>query len=285
MATFPSTTSARASYQRVAGRPAPSISWTRQVNLEPSGADQCGSMRVASQIRPAATASNSTAQNTVPMTGQHRLRHRSAAVGVAAIGLVVALAACSSGGSKAAPTTVATSPPVPSTATTVVPTTTTLPTGPADLGTPTVEAAQATSALGVGDLDPSIRDQVALAVHTYLNAATGTPLGSGSPAVLDGVLTSGAAARLTAPTRDALADEGLPALAAVKADHAVVSLDAFMGPDLSMIVNASLDLQVSASTPAGSPVTIVRRGMLTFVDDGGTWKIDAFDLAVARDIP
>jgi hypothetical protein len=58
-----------------------------------------------------------------------------------------------------------------------------------------------------------------------------------------------------------------------------------MGPDLAMVINATIDLQVSAATPSGAPVTIVRRGTLTFVNDGGAWKIDAFDLSVARDLP
>jgi hypothetical protein len=167
----------------------------------------------------------------------------------------------------------------------VAPTTTTLATGPADLGVPAVAAAKGTSALGTGDLDPAIRDQIAGALHTYLNAATGTPLGTGAPAVLDSVLTPAAMARLTPETRDALADEGLSALAAVKVDHDTVNLDAFMGPDTAMVVNATIDLQVSAATPSGAPVTIVRRGTLTFVADGSTWKIDAFDLSVARDLP
>jgi hypothetical protein len=160
-----------------------------------------------------------------------------------------------------------------------------LATGPADLGVPAVAAAHGTSALGRGDLDPAIRDQIAAALHSYLNAAVGTPLGSGSPAVLDNVLTAAALARLTPESRDALVDEGLSTLAGVKVDHAEVTLDAFMGPDTAMVVNAVVDLQVSASTSSGAPVTIVRRGTLTFVPDGGTWKIDAFDLTVARDLP
>src|SRR5438067_756497 len=82
-----------------------------------------------------------------------------------------------------------------------------------------------------------------------------------------------------APCRDALADEGLPALAAVKADRANVALDAFAGPDQTTIVNASLDQQLSAATPTGAAVKIVRNGTLTFVTEGGAWKIDAFNLS------
>ncbi len=277
MTTFPSTISARASYQRDAGRPVGSISWTRQVKRVPSDADQCGSKRVASQNSSPAIPMSATAHTTV-IKPQHRRPRRTAAFALLVAG---ALAACSGGGSKPAAPTSTTTPAT----TTVVPTATTLATGPVDLGVPTVAAAQGTSALGTGDLDPAIRDQIAAALHTYLNAASGTPLGSGAPAVLDNVLTAAAMARLTPESRDALVDEGLSALAGVKIDHADVNLDAFMGPDSAMVVTAAVDLQVSASTPGGAPVTIVRRGTLTFVPDGGSWKVDAFDLTVARDLP
>jgi hypothetical protein len=213
---------------------------------------------------------------------QHRRRTHLGAFGLVAVAV---LAACSGGGSKAAPTSAATTTPAPTTTVAATSTTTTLATGAADLGVPAIASAQGTSALGTGDLDPAIRDQIAAALHTYLNAATGTPLGSGAPAVIDNVLTPGAMTRLTPQTRDALVDEGLSALSAVKLDHSAVTLDAFMGPDLAMVVNAAIDVQVSAATPSGAPVTIIRRGTLTFVVDGGTWKIDAFDLGVARDLP
>ena len=283
MTTFPSTTSPRASYQRDSGRPDGLISWTRHVKRLPSAADQCGSNRAASHSSQAAKPISSTAQSEVIDLQHRRRRH------LAAFGLVVLafLAACSSGGSKATPPTSAapTTTPAPTTTVAATTTTTTVPTGPADLGVPAIASAQGTSALGTGDLDPAIRDQIAAALHTYLNSASGTPLGSGAPAVVDNVLTPAAMARLTPQTRDALVDEGLSALSAVKLDHSAVTLDAFMGPDLAMVVNADIDVQVSAATPAGAPVTIVRRGTLTFVNDGGTWKIDAFDLSVARDVP
>ena len=291
MATFPSTTSARASYQRVAGRPVASISCTRQVKWTPSGELQCGSIRDASQNSAATTPSSTTAHKSVSIAHQHAPRRTLLAVVVVAV--VAVLAACSGGGSastdKGATTAATRSSSVAggagTTATTTRPTTTTLATGAADLGTPTVTGAEATSADGTAALDPTLQTQIADAVHAYVNAATGTPLGTGKPAVLDGVLTAAATTRLTPPTRDALTDEGLPALAAVKTDRANVTIDAFTGPDQSMVVNAAIDVAVSASTPGGSPVKIVRNGTLTFVNDGGTWKIDAFNLAVERDIP
>jgi hypothetical protein len=58
-----------------------------------------------------------------------------------------------------------------------------------------------------------------------------------------------------------------------------------MGPDQAMVVTVGLDLQVSAATPAGAPVKIIRNGTLTYVSDGGTWKIDSFNLNVERDTP
>ena len=50
---------------------------------------------------------------------------------------------------------------------------------------------------------------------------------------------------------------------------------------------------VSRQPPTGNrqpqctlrPVKIARTGTLTFVNDGGTWRIDAFNLNVERDIP
>jgi hypothetical protein len=290
MATFPSITSARASYQRVVGRPVASISWTRHVKREPSGDDQCGSMRVASQSMPSATPISSTVHTRV--TARTLRRHRTArgVGGALALGVAAVLTACSGGSKAATPTTSAataavTAPTTAPPSTTVLPTTTTLKTGPADLGMPAVASAQGTSALGSGDLDPAVRDQVLAAVHTYLDAATGTPLGTGGQADLSQVLTAAAAGRLNPSTRDALADEGLPPLGAIKADRDNVALSGFMGPDQAMVVTVGLDLQVSAATPAGAPVKIIRNGTLTYVSDGGTWKIDSFNLNVERDTP
>ena len=255
---------------------------------DPSGADQCGSMRAASQSMPIAAPISSSVHTSVTA---RTLRRRPTATSVAALAVaVVALLSACSGGSKAAtPTTSGapptSAPPTSAPSTTVLPTTTTLKTGPADLGMPAVASAQGTSALGTGDLDPTVRDQVLAAVHTYLDAATGTPLGTGGQADLSNVLTSGAAGRLNASTRDALADEGLPPLGAIKADRDNVALSAFMGPDQTMVVTVGLDLQVSAATPAGAPVKIIRNGTLTYVNDGGTWKVDSFDLNVERDTP
>jgi hypothetical protein len=210
-------------------------------------------------------------------------------VAVAAVALATVLAACSSGGestqaASSAPTTAGptTTAAIP---TTVAPTTTTLTTGPADLGAPNITAAQTTGVEGTAAIDPTLQAQVTDAVHTYLNAATGTPLGTGQAAVLDGVLTAGAASRLTAVSRDALTDEGLPALAGVKTDHANLAIDAFVGPDQSTVVNAAIDLAVSATEAGGGAVKIARSGTLTFVNDGGTWRIDAFQLNVERDVP
>jgi hypothetical protein len=169
--------------------------------------------------------------------------------------------------------------------TTVAPTTTTLAVGAADLGPPTIAAAQVDGPAGTGPLDPTIQAQVVDAIHTYENAAIGTPLGTGQAAVLDGVLTAAAAARLTPPSRDALVDEGMPAMAAIKSDRDNVTLNGFTGPDQTTIVEAGIDLQVSASTPTGAPVTIVRNGSLTFVDDGGRWRVDSFALNVQRSLP
>jgi hypothetical protein len=216
---------------------------------------------------------------------QHARRRPLLAVG--AIALAAVLAACSGGGGtkQAAPTSAAPATTAGATTTTVVATTTTLATGPADLGAPSIVAAQTVSATGTTTLDPTLQAQITDAVHTYVNAASGTPLGTGQAAVLDGVLTAAAASRLTPTSRDALTDEGLPALGGVKADHTNVGIDAFVGPDQTTVVNATVDMAVSATEPGGGAVKIARSGTLTFVNDGGTWRIDAFQLNVERDVP
>jgi hypothetical protein len=222
---------------------------------------------------------------------QHARRRPWLAVG--ALGLASVVAACSGGGSSNKQTassgvvtsTTAAAAAVTTTAAPTTTTTTTLATGPADLGAPSIVAAQTVSAGGAGAIDPTLQAQIADAVHTYVNAASGTPLGTGQAAVLDGVLTAAAAGRLTAASRDALTDEGLPALGGVKADHTKLAIDAFVGPDQSTVVNATIDVAVSASEAGGGAVKIARTGTLTFVNDGGTWRIDAFQLNVERDVP
>jgi hypothetical protein len=226
----------------------------------------------------------------VSIAPQHARRRPLLAVGALAVAAV--LAACSGGGgskqtaSSGAPTSGATTTAsIAVTTTAAAPTTTTLATGPADLGAPSIVAAQTTSVDGSGAIDPTLQTQITDAVHTYVNAASGTPLGTGQTAVLDGVLTTAAAGRLTAASRDALTDEGLPALAGVKTGHANVAIDAFVGPDHSTVVNAAIDIAVSATEAGGGAVKIARTGTLTFVNDGGTWRIDAFELNVERDVP
>jgi hypothetical protein len=203
--------------------------------------------------------------------------------------VIAALAACSGGGKSATTTTpkpassaatsAATTAPAPTT------TTTTLTTGPAHLAPPAPASAQASSANGAGDLAAPIKDQVTQAFGAYLDAAVGTPLGTGGQAKLDALLTPNALAKLTPQSRDALADENMPPVNGIKLDQANLALDGFAGPDQSLsVVNATIALQVSGTT-AGGAVTIKRNGTLTFVNDGTAWKIDAFNLNVERDTP
>jgi hypothetical protein len=223
------------------------------------------------------------------MTRQHGGAKRLVAV----IALATTVAACSGGSSKSASSSSSSSSPssqASSTSAKKATTTsrqppTTLTTGAANLGAPIVVVAKGSSALGSGDLPPDIRAQIVKAVQAYENAATGTPLGTGKKANINGLLTTSALSHLTAQRRQALVDEGIPALAGVKASHSNVSLDGFLGPDHLWVVNANIDLQVSASTPGGTPAGLKRTGVLTFVNDAGAWKIDAFNVSVEREIP
>jgi hypothetical protein len=222
------------------------------------------------------------------MTRQHRGAKRLVAV----VALATALAACSGGSSKSASSSSsspsssqASSTSAKKATTTSHQPSTTLATGAANLGAPKVTVAKGSSALGSGDLPADIRAQLVTAVQAYENAATGTPLGTGKKANINGLLTASALSHLTAQSRQALVDEGLPAMAGVKAKQSNVSLDGFLGPDHIWVVNATIDLQVSASTPGGTPAGLKRTGLLTFVNDGGAWKIDAFNVSVEREIP
>src|SRR4051812_10133565 len=170
MATSPSTTSPRASYQRVVARPVASISCTRHVKYVPSAELQCGSMRAASQNSPITAPSSTITQNAVTIGHQHA--RRLPLLLAAAVALAGVLAACSGGGGSTQAAT--TSAPAPPAGVPIGPTEAPTPTppprapGPADLGSPAVVAAQTSSAGGIGALDPSLQTQITDAVHTYV---------------------------------------------------------------------------------------------------------------------
>ena len=121
-------------------------------------------------------------------------------------------------------------------------------------------------------------------LNRYLDAAVLTPLRSGGPAGdLAPSFTPLAVDRATAaPDRAAFVDEGLPAATDIRALAAVATLTALAGADGTVsVVSATLDLRLAAQA-GGAPATVARTGDLVLLPDGGTWKIDAYDIRASR---
>jgi len=123
-------------------------------------------------------------------------------------------------------------------------------------------------------------------LNRYLEAAVLVPLFTGGPAGdLAPLFTSPAVDRvLKGADRAAIIDEGLPATADVRSESAVATLTGLAGTDgVVSVVSASLDLRLSGQAN-GAPVTVVRTGDLVLLPDGGTWKIDAYDVRASRSV-
>ncbi len=122
-------------------------------------------------------------------------------------------------------------------------------------------------------------------LNRYLEAGILTPLRSGGPAGDLRPLFSGPAAdRVMAagPDRFAIIDENLPPVDDLRPRAVLAGLTGLAGPDgIMSVVTAGLDLRL-VGTAAGAPISITRTGELVLVPDGGTWRIDAFDVLVTR---
>ena len=122
-------------------------------------------------------------------------------------------------------------------------------------------------------------------LNRYLEEAVLTPLRTGGPA---GDLTplftplSVAHVMTVGANRAAFIDEGLAPATDLRKDAAVARLTALAGADGAMsVVTADLDLRLSGLVN-GAPLVLERAGELVLVPEGGTWRIDAWDLKVTR---
>ncbi len=141
-----------------------------------------------------------------------------------------------------------------------------------------------------GRVDPAASDAARAGVldtlNRYLEAAVLEPLRSGGPAGdLTPLFTSPAVERVMAgPDRFAFIDENLPAVSDLRQEAAAAGLNALAGPDgIMSVVTADLDLRLIGHV-AGAPVSVVRTGELVLVPEGGTWRIDAYDIRVTRTV-
>ena len=122
-------------------------------------------------------------------------------------------------------------------------------------------------------------------LNRYLQAAVLQPLRSGGPAGdLTPLFTSPAVQRVLAggPDRFAFIDENLPPVSDLRQEAALAGLTALAGPDgVLTVVTVGLDLRLIGHI-AGAPVRVVRTGELVLVPQGGSWRIDAYDIRVTR---
>ncbi|MEP6626152.1 MAG: hypothetical protein ABJC79_17020 [Acidimicrobiia bacterium] len=194
----------------------------------------------------------------------HRLTHLQLLARGCALVSVGALAACSSGSSSSSG---------PST---------TKPTPSASVNA-TAGLVGVVSAGQPAELSAADKTAVLHAVDAYVRAATLLPL-KGKPSNLDALFASGAAPAATAPERDALTEDGLPAVTGgAKATLVPVSMSGLADASGAIdLVGTTIDLTVTGTAPKGA-ITIHRSGELMFERDGSDWKILSFKLAVTRD--
>ena len=122
-------------------------------------------------------------------------------------------------------------------------------------------------------------------LNRYLEAGVLIPLRTGGPAGDLAPLFSGPAAARVVPggvDRFAFIDENLPPVSDVRSQAAVARLTALAGSDGVMsVITAAIDLRLIGHI-AGAPVTVERTGEFVLMPEGGTWRIDAYDVRVTR---
>ena len=122
-------------------------------------------------------------------------------------------------------------------------------------------------------------------LNRWLEAGVLTPLRTGGPAGdLTPLFSPPALARVVPGGADRFAfiDENLPPVSDLRSERAVAGLTALAGRDGTVsVVTAGLELRLIGHV-AGAPVTVVRTGELVLMPEGGTWRIDAYDIKVVR---
>ena len=133
---------------------------------------------------------------------------------------------------------------------------------------------------------PEVAAEVKAGLDAWLADGLIEPLRDGrAPAGLEQSFTAGALARLTAsaPDRSAVLEDGVALKGDVRQDRANAKLTALVDPAGGVpLVTAQVDVAHTVDTGDGD-VAVVRTGEFVLVDDGGSWKVEAFDMRTSRD--
>ncbi|MFP5377167.1 MAG: hypothetical protein ACLGIO_10375 [Acidimicrobiia bacterium] len=136
---------------------------------------------------------------------------------------------------------------------------------------------------------PAFPDEVAAKVKAgldaYLAAGVIEPVRTGdSPSGLERSFTAAALGRLSAsaPDRAAVLEEGVALTGEVRQERADAALTALTDPGGAVVVVVARVDMAHTVDSGDAEVAVARSGELVLVDDGGSWKVDAFDVRAAR---
>lgn len=136
---------------------------------------------------------------------------------------------------------------------------------------------------------PAFPDDVAAKVKAgldaYLAAGVIEPVRTGdSPAGLEQSFTAAALGRLSssAPDRAAVLEEGVALTGEVRQERADAALTALTDPGGAVVVVVARVDMAHTVESGDAEVAVARSGELVLVDDGGSWKVDAFEVRATR---
>lgn len=124
-------------------------------------------------------------------------------------------------------------------------------------------------------------------LQAYLTDASLGPLRSGTlVGDISGLFSDRAGPRATsAPDRAALYDEGLPPVEGLRSDGADIGLTGLVTNDGKLAVVAAHFTVRLNGLASGSPIVVQRDADFVLVPEGGTWRIDSYDVRASRDTP
>jgi hypothetical protein len=146
-------------------------------------------------------------------------------------------------------------------------------------------AGEEVPATGATSLPAPVLNGVLATLNRYLDGAVMSPMRSGrASADLPAIFTASAASRLGGPDRATLVEEVVPgASRGGRVDDASARLTGLLDSGGSILMVAAKVDVVLRTGVSGAETRVARSGELVLVPDGGTWKIDGYDLRVTSE--